>query len=507
LVENAYENNLLSDISRVDYLAKHRGRTHLRPLDGLPVFVDDIYVFGYLRKEDIVETKGQLLCTTGDTGSAKNILSRVVLAAKTAMGETDDGACRRIPTNLLHTIALHKEAGSTIRATVARIEENTDCTAKTKWLELYDGKEPVGLFVAKVDVSEIPIEELQAALPTFERQLLSHGYGLYSIDYTQDFSGVLDRKTLVEYLCKTQNFREQGDFYSAMCYKEGPTILDNTNSVGNHVCTWIQNTPNGGTTRTKIYNKIVSNFEAGDVQATIGAHLSEYVDCPNEHLRKTFHHPDVQERGCTRIEVSLYGCIGDQLSTHTAKIVVDEVLELVSPNNHGLFVVQTPEQQWRNLAAGLDRCLVLANRPQGEIYVAWYAHTRTGRVAGIRIAPTQTTIDDDGKWERAVSWAAGDFGFRACPIFRIDILSIEPENIEIAPLQCYTKDQDSRTILAASKMPMQLHEGAPDPAILLPETLHISWIWRKKKTHSIGVEQSEFELQKVATNRKISMLS
>ena len=71
LVENANENNLLSDISRVDYLANNRGRTHLRPLYGLPVFVDDVYAFGYLRKEDIVETKGKVLCTTGDFGAAK----------------------------------------------------------------------------------------------------------------------------------------------------------------------------------------------------------------------------------------------------------------------------------------------------------------------------------------------------------------------------------------------------------------------------------------------------
>ncbi|MEW8688307.1 MAG: hypothetical protein AB2556_21050 [Candidatus Thiodiazotropha sp.] len=46
----------------------------------------------------------------------------------------------------------------------------------------------------KVDVSEVPIDELQASLPAFERQLLAHGYGLYSIDYTQGFSGVLDRE-------------------------------------------------------------------------------------------------------------------------------------------------------------------------------------------------------------------------------------------------------------------------------------------------------------------------
>ena len=33
---------------------------------------------------------------------------------------------------------------------------------------------------------EIPMDELQASLPAFERLLLAHGYG---IDYTQDFSG------------------------------------------------------------------------------------------------------------------------------------------------------------------------------------------------------------------------------------------------------------------------------------------------------------------------------
>ena len=51
LLENAYENNSFSDISEVDYLAGKLGTTHLRPLDGLAIFVDVIYVFGYLRRE------------------------------------------------------------------------------------------------------------------------------------------------------------------------------------------------------------------------------------------------------------------------------------------------------------------------------------------------------------------------------------------------------------------------------------------------------------------------
>ena len=45
LLENAQESNLVSDISKADYLAGNLGRMHLRPLPGLPTFVDDVYVW------------------------------------------------------------------------------------------------------------------------------------------------------------------------------------------------------------------------------------------------------------------------------------------------------------------------------------------------------------------------------------------------------------------------------------------------------------------------------
>ena len=68
LLENAYESNLLSDISKVDYLAGNLGRTNLRPLEGLPAFVDDIFVYGYLSREECVFRKGKLSCTSGEQG-------------------------------------------------------------------------------------------------------------------------------------------------------------------------------------------------------------------------------------------------------------------------------------------------------------------------------------------------------------------------------------------------------------------------------------------------------
>ena len=49
---------------------------------------------------------------------------------------------------------------------IARIKGDTDAIARKKWCELY--KEPAGLFVAKVHVSEMPMYTLQSALPDFQ---------------------------------------------------------------------------------------------------------------------------------------------------------------------------------------------------------------------------------------------------------------------------------------------------------------------------------------------------
>lgn len=45
--------------------------------------------------------------------------------------------------------------------------------------------------------------------------------------------------------------------------------------------------------KVKYYNSIVSNFEEGDVQENIGAHLDEYIGCQKDYLKKDFTYPDV----------------------------------------------------------------------------------------------------------------------------------------------------------------------------------------------------------------------
>ena len=61
-------------------------------------------------------------------------------------------------------------------------------------------------------------------LPNLDMLLQGQGYGLYSIEYTQDFSGTLDRKALVEDLREVNDFCKQGTLCQAMD-SDNSTIL------------------------------------------------------------------------------------------------------------------------------------------------------------------------------------------------------------------------------------------------------------------------------------------
>ena len=212
------------------------------------------------------------------------------------------------------------------------------------------------------------------------------------------------------------------------------TILDNISSVGDHVCSWIHTT-RGYTLRTKIYNKAVSQFEAGEVN-------------------------------------------------------------------------ETSSRQWKNLAKHLNRCFLLADRTQETLWMGWGGHTKTGRLQGVVAKPSTKTLEKEGAWERAILCMMADFGYRNCPIFQVEILGVEHNEVAFLEVRCFQKY--APTILAARRRPFQLHPGAPDPQTPLPTTEHVEWTWRKEKAHAIGTRYPScplWEIPEIAANREMATLS
>ena len=114
LLENTYENNLLSDISNVDYTKGNLGPTDLEPLEGLEMFIDDIYVYGYLSGSSLVDKAGKALLSTGENGHAKRVVGAIQMSIGASFGTGE----AFIPVQIIQTIRTNTFgiAGKTIEA-------------------------------------------------------------------------------------------------------------------------------------------------------------------------------------------------------------------------------------------------------------------------------------------------------------------------------------------------------------------------------------------------------
>ncbi|EDO49458.1 predicted protein [Nematostella vectensis] len=300
------------------------------------------------------------------------------------------------------------------------------------------------------------MDELQASLPAFERQLLRDGYGLYSIDYTRDFSGVLDRETLVEHLCAFEGFREQGDLAAAM-RADTPTILANTDSVG-------------------------STSAPGSAQAMPATQCARSSTTRSYRISKRARSESQSAAIWPTMSTARYG-----RPSCTQKCRPED-----APGSKSL---STPA------AGGTSRPTLLPRwwkRPwpwyppkicRKKKASSWSSHRPSSR----RTWPHAST--------GALCWPTDH---------RARSLWPDKEGVELAPLRCYTKDADASTILAASKRPTQLHSDGPDPETLLPPSATVSWVWRTTKCHAVGKDVSAFylhEVPKIAEGRAISTLS
>ena len=125
LEENTWESNLIPDIANVDYFAGHKGPTNLQPLDGLPVFVDDFYVYGPLRENEIVRVRGRKpTCTTGEDGSGRTIISQISLFVRQTWGFEDVTINQFKNVTITHTVNV-KSISARIVETVEKIEKET----------------------------------------------------------------------------------------------------------------------------------------------------------------------------------------------------------------------------------------------------------------------------------------------------------------------------------------------------------------------------------------------
>ena len=500
LKENLFEENLINDISNINYIKDNEGKTYLNPIPNLGIFVDDLYIYGYLGQEDIVfDKKGKVYCTQGENGSA----SCIVEILRTICKQTISKNYSPPHINIMHTITLENKESQTL-TTIKQIERKRDVLQK--WEER-TGKKAKAVFVCKADVSNIPLQDLEKYIGDLENNLFALGYFIHSIDYTQDFSGTIDKKELIKYLTKEKNFKLQNSVLEEEYYEqdENKLILDNDRSVGKNVLTYLR-LDGKQKTRTKFYNKYVSNIEAGYVRSQFGGHLFDTVCSTSERLRKVFSNKDVIERGVTRLEVSVYG-EQERIGENIGEALIEKEFCLLN-NERKLFYKQPLQKQWLSLVDVIDKCFILADRKFNTIYVTWYGNKTTGRLVGVKI--DYSKAKDKENIENIIQWAASDFGFRIIPIYVVEILEYSKEEVIFSPLRCFCKGENSKTFLTHCSFPKRVCKEDVEIEDIFPKTKFVEWEVRKKKLPSykdIKPFYNILEFPELAINKEISFLS
>ena len=158
-----------------------------------------------------------------------------------------------------------------------------------------------------------------------------------------------------------------------------PTISANTNSVGEHVSTWLHSSIDGYTTRTKVYNKIAARFKAGVVQKKFGEAVG---------VRELSHLPSAKDvPPSRRPRTRMYTYRGIALRDSRQQVGQDDSQGCCSGGSQTRFAIRASGTN-RGAASGtamekpsrtLRPLYSRGHRPRGESFVAFYAHTKTKR--------------------------------------------------------------------------------------------------------------------------------
>ena len=152
----------------------------------------------------------------------------------------------------------------------------------------------------KVDLDHLSSDKAIEILSNTEnlKFLSNNNIFINDIDFTQDFSGVIKKEEVINWLLTNRDFRMQHSYDLAT-----HTILDNDFKVCRNCFTFIKHT-NNGDIRYKFYNKFVQSLESPSVRDLVVSHLGHYISNPNDKLKKA--KMLAKDTGILRLEITFY---------------------------------------------------------------------------------------------------------------------------------------------------------------------------------------------------------
>ena len=152
----------------------------------------------------------------------------------------------------------------------------------------------------KVDLVQLPSDKVIEILSNTENLKFLTNINIFinDIDFTQDFSGLINKEEVITWLLINRDFRMQESYDLAT-----HTILDNDLKISRNCLTFIKLTSNGDI-RYKLYNKFVQTLGSPSVRDLVGSHIGDYISNPNDKMKKAI--MLAKYTGILRLEITFY---------------------------------------------------------------------------------------------------------------------------------------------------------------------------------------------------------
>lgn len=351
LIENMKNDNLITDIGNINYSEGCKKLENIIPLTD--TFCDNITVFKIIDFEDCntgVKQNIQWEDFKGQCLVKKEILSYWNIYLRTAFDKIKSNMndIKGQPPFKFDIYA--KKLNPTVESAIKIIGEDM-IFVERKY------KNPM-LLKYKISLADIKIHTLLKTLPDILNLIKKEEIYLLDLDITKDYAGIFNKRKTIKKLLKRDDFILQksnnikfnelggNDMTNKRLrlIKEkeynsdiaSNIILDNDKDVGIDCLSWMNRN-----TRVKIYNKFVCQLTSAGVNAQLGNNIYNFIDCPDERLKKTFKNAEALKHGITRLEITIYNYTSVYDEFNPKNIEKDESIPEISK-------IQTPFERMDN---------------------------------------------------------------------------------------------------------------------------------------------------------------
>ena len=235
----------------------------------------------------------------------------------------------------------------------------------------------------KVDLDQFSSDKVIEILSNTEilKFLSNNNIFINDIDFTQDFSGLIKKEEVINWLLNNRDFRMQQSFDLAT-----HTILDKDFKISRNCLTFIKHTKNGDI-RYKFYKRFVQSLESPSVKDLIGSHIGDYISNPNDKLKKAI--MLAKDTGMLRLEITFYRHSTEEKLTKEFIVTHMNYLRVFLPSE--LIYHNSINNQFNLVCNNIIHNICIYNSKFNTSLISLFQNSLTGKSNGFFLKNVNTT--------------------------------------------------------------------------------------------------------------------